>query len=131
MKKSLENVNICHMVQSIDAIEGKNLKREFFYDPLKQYMTTSYSKIDTIAIESYTRTKKVVDFILAQEVNPPNKKKNYIEKPLKHPTIIKSKEVLKLKSELKPPSNPNGHTILKKISKPMNKLREVPPEDLT
>lgn len=54
-------------------------------------MVTSYSKIDIVATRSYTWIKEAVDFILAQEAGPPNKKKNCIEELLKPPNIIKSK----------------------------------------
>lgn len=56
------------MVQSIDAVDGKNCKSEFFYDPLEQYMETSYSKIHIAATKSYTGTKNIDDFLLAREL---------------------------------------------------------------
>lgn len=76
----------------------------------------------------------MVDLILAQEVDPSNRKKKYIEEILKPPNIIKSKEVLKAIIELKLSTNPSGHSLLKNNSESRNKfqnIRQVPPEEQT
>lgn len=52
-------------------------------------MATSYSKLDTATIGSYIMTKEVMDFILTQEADLLDRKKNYIEDLLKPPNIIK------------------------------------------
>lgn len=97
-----------------------------------QNMETSYTVYDTHKTKCLG-TKKVVDFILAHEVDPPDKIKNYVEKLLKHPNIATSKKVLKATPELTS-LHSIDHATVKKNTKPMVKFRnkrEVSPEDPT
>ncbi|XP_022899523.1 uncharacterized protein LOC111412887 [Olea europaea var. sylvestris] len=50
-------------------------KRELFYDPLVQYMEINYSTMDASTDGNDSELKKAVDFILAQEADPPDKKR--------------------------------------------------------
>lgn len=111
------------MIKSNDAVVGENYRRELFYDPQEQYIATNYSRSDTPATRSYTRSKEVVGFLLAHEAYPQERKKNYIEEPLKPLNNVKSKEVLKAIPKLKPPPNPCVHALLKKNLKPRKKFQ--------
>ncbi|XP_022861677.1 uncharacterized protein LOC111382049 [Olea europaea var. sylvestris] len=66
-------VDTCKMIQSVEVIAGTEKKGNYFM----------------------IQMKKAVDFILAQEANPPDKKKSYVDRLLKPPNITKPKEVLK------------------------------------
>jgi hypothetical protein len=120
------------VIQSAEAVVGHRGNGESFHDPLVQNMKTSYTVDDTYTTK-YLGTKKVVDFILAQEADPPDKIRSYVEKPLKPPNIATSKEVLKATPELTP-LHSIDHATVKKNTKPRVKFRnkrEVPPEDPT
>lgn len=54
---------------------GENYKRKLLYDPLEQYIPTSYSRSDTTATESYIGNKEVVDFLLAREAYHKNERR--------------------------------------------------------
>ncbi|XP_022866538.1 uncharacterized protein LOC111386305 [Olea europaea var. sylvestris] len=88
-------VDTYKMIQSAEVIAENGEKRELFYDPLVQYMEISYSTRDASTDGNDSEMKKAVDFILAQEADPPDKKKSYINRRLKPPNITKPKEVLK------------------------------------
>ncbi|XP_022883328.1 uncharacterized protein LOC111400113 [Olea europaea var. sylvestris] len=124
-------VDICKMIQSTEVIAGNGKKRELFYDPLVQYMKISYSTRDVSTDGNDSEMKKAVDFILAQEADPPDKKKSYVDRRLKPPNIAKPKEVLKAIPGSKQPMFVH-HLTMKENTKSKIKFRNkrnVPNED--
>ncbi|XP_022858776.1 uncharacterized protein LOC111379600 [Olea europaea var. sylvestris] len=68
-------VDTCKMIQSAEVIARNREKMELFYDLLVQYMEINYSTRDASTNGNDSEMKKAVDFILAQEADPPDKKK--------------------------------------------------------